>query len=129
VRAITIDLDCGPLAPTPQPPFNFDLITFESTTFASIQDAFRSGYVPEGISFGAIELTGSFPDAAVVGFFESDPHPGVRFARRWPLYDELGNPIESGYVDVYFMEDVESGAGGLPALAECEPDGNGIIWF
>jgi hypothetical protein len=60
--------------------------------------------------------------------FRAADRPGIQFARRWALYDELGNPLAPGYAAIYLMEDV-AGGGGLPAAADCRPDAAGVVWF
>lgn len=93
------------------------------------EDGSRRPYI-RGVTFESTELRGSFPGTVLVALFRSEARPGIRFGRRWRLYDELGNPEDEWleYADVGLMEDVEAGDG-LPEPAACVPDAEGIVWF
>ena len=84
----------------------------------------------DGVSVDSVELRGAaFPDREVVAMFQASDRPGIRFARRWRLYDELGNPCDNEYADINLQEDILAGSGGLPPLDRCVPDADGIVWF
>jgi len=89
----------------------------------------EAGPFIEGVSLDSVELRGAFPDREVVATFQAPDRPGIRFARRWRLYDELGNPCDHEYASVYLEEDILAGSGGLPPLDRCVPDADGIVWF
>lgn len=91
------------------------------------EDGNRRPYI-HGVTFEAIDLEGTFPEAAVVATFRHADRPRIRFGRRFPLYDELGNPVGGDdYWDIELMEDVETGR--LPPDAACVADGDGIVWM
>ncbi len=92
------------------------------------QSAEREPFIA-GVFFDSVELRGEFPDREVVATFRASDRPGIRFARRWRLYDELGNPCEHEYAGVYLEEDILAGDGGLPSLERCVPDADGLVWF
>ena len=133
---IPIDVDIGPGAPTPTRPVGVDLDQFENAQLAALRASFQGGWTDEdgteypfidGIDFDSIELRGGFPDSHIVARFRALPRPGISFARRWNLYDELGNTQDLEYADIHLMEDIESG--GLPPAEACQPDGDGVVWF
>lgn len=91
-------------------------------------DGSAEPFIP-GVSFDAVELQGEFPDRSMVALFRASDYPGVRFGRRWRLYDELGNPKDLDFVHIHLMEDIESATAGLPPLDQCIPDSDGVVWF
>jgi hypothetical protein len=138
VRVIRPEIDLANHLPHPDPPEGVDLRAHEEAELAKMKASLLDGWTDEeghhdpfigGVTFGSVEQEGSFPEAAVVGLFRSEDHPGVLFGRRWPLYDELGNLCDLDYVDIHLLEDIESGAGGLPSIDDCVPDSGGIVWF
>jgi hypothetical protein len=138
VRVIRLETDLSDYMPHPVPPEGVDLRTHEEAELVKIRDSLLQGWVDnegrsspfiEGVRFESVELQDSFPRTAVIGLFQSDHHAGVLFGRRWALYDELGNPCELTYRDIHLMEDIESGAGGLPPLEDCIADEAGVVWF
>lgn len=138
VRELRIDLDCRPWMAPPELPAGFDADQFEQAQLAALRGAFLGGWrgqqgdtraFIEGVRFDAIDLRGAFPDCEVVAKFHASARPAVQFARRWPLYDELGNPREHQHAAIYLMEDVESGNPGLPPPGRCDPDQDGVVWF
>jgi hypothetical protein len=136
-RRLDIGLDCRPWMTEPVPPPGFDPDQFDQDTLAALAGALLGGWgdetgssqpLIEGVTIGPVELHGIFPDSKVVAMFRAANRPGIQFARRWVLYDELGNPVDPGYAAIYLMEDVKSGYG-LPAPADCQPDSAGVVWF
>ncbi len=145
-RQLALALDIRPWMPSPQLPADLDPVRFEQGQL----DLFRRWFLggppdhPEracpdqpagaepfidGVSFDAVELRGEFPGCEVVATFRAADRPGIRFARRWRLYDELGNPCDHEYASVGLQEDILAGYGGLPALDRCVPDTDGLVWF
>jgi hypothetical protein len=139
VAEVVIDLDCATYLPAPVPPPGLDLAAHEAGVRDDLHAVFFGGWTSaedgsvcpyiQGVTFESVELEGAFPTTAVVALFRSEQHPGVRFGRRWALYDELGNPEDMEYEDIGLMEDVEAAGYGLPPLADCVPDAEGITWF
>ena len=64
-----------------------------------------------------------------MAWFRARDRPGTLFARRWDLYDELGNPTDLEDADISLMEDIEAAGWGLPPLDHCLADAEGIVWF
>jgi hypothetical protein len=139
VAEMALDIDTEPFVPPPVPPPGLDLDRYEAEQRDSLREVFVGGWVAEdgsrrpyidGVTFESVELRGSFPDTVVVALFRSENRPGIRFGRRWRLYDELGNLEGESleYADVGLMEDVESGDG-LPMTDACTADAEGIVWF
>ena len=83
----------------------------------------------EGVTFEAVELRNEFPETEIVVTFRAEGRPGVRFGRRWPLYDDLGNQRSVEYADIHLMEDIEAAGYGLPPSSRCVADEEGIVWF
>jgi hypothetical protein len=119
------------------PPPGLDPDQFDRDSLAALAGSLLGGWIAgdgssrplvEGVAIGPVELRGTFPDSAVVAMFRTADRPGIQFGRRWPLYDELGNPLDPGYAAIYLMEDVQSGDG-LPPAARCQPDSAGVAWF
>ena len=138
VRELRIGLDCRPWMPRPQLPAGFDSRQFEHDQLDSLRAAFQGGWRTseggtkpfiEGVTFDSIDLWGQFPDAVIVILFHAADRPGIQFGRRWRLYDELGNPVDHKYADIYFMENVKSAGGGLPPANSCVADETGVTWF
>ena len=139
VTEVVLDLDCTPYVPTPVPPPGVDLAAYETGVRDDLRAAFFGGWTSSddgrvvpyitGVTFESVEVHGEFPDTQVVALFRSEDRPGVRFARRWTLYDEAGNPEDERmeYADVGLMEDVDTGC--LPPVADCVPDAEGIVWL
>ncbi len=138
VAEMALDIDTEPFVPPPVPP-GLDLDRYEAEQRDSLREVFVGGWVAEdgsrrpyidGVTFESFELRGSFPDTVIVALFRSENRPGIRFGRRWRLYDELGNLEGESleYADVGLMEDVESGDG-LPMTDACTADAEGIVWF
>ena len=139
VTQVVLDIATEPYVPPPVPPPGLDLDRYEAEQRDSLREVFVGGWVAEdgsrrpyidGVTFESVELRGSFPDTVIVALFRSENRPGIRFGRRWRLYDELGNPEGESleYADVGLMEDVESGDG-LPMTDACTADAEGIVWF
>jgi hypothetical protein len=135
-RELRVDLDCRPWTSRPEPPPGLDVRQFEQTQLERLSAEFLGGWTDSqgerlplirDVSFDALELRGTFPDAEVVALFHGVGRPGIQFGRRFGLYDELGNPVDHRYAGIYLMEDVESG--GLPPPARCVPDAGGVVWF
>ena len=133
---IRVDVDIGPGAPEPTRTAGVDLDEFEAAQLAALRAGFGGGWTGEdgteypfidGIDFDSVELRGRFPDSHIVARFRARARPGIAFARRWNLYDELGNTQDLEYADIHLMEDVESD--GLPPAEACQPDGDGVVWF
>jgi hypothetical protein len=135
---MALDIDTEPFVPPPVPP-GLDLDRYEAEQRDSLREVVVGGWVAEdgsrrpyidGVTFESFELRGSFPDTVIVALFRSENRPGIRFGRRWRLYDELGNLEGESleYADVGLMEDVESGDG-LPMTDACTADAEGIVWF
>jgi len=134
---ITIATDLSSTAPAPTPPEGVDLAQFEASQVKHLRESLFGGWTDEdgnttsfieGIHFEAIDLKGRFPDAHVVARFRSDARPGVRYARQWNLYDDLGNAEDLEDADIHLMEDIESG--GPPSLdRNGRPDSDGTVWF
>jgi hypothetical protein len=146
VRELALTLDIRPWMPRPLLPDDLDPVRFEQAQLDHFRRWFLGGPPdhPErndpdqpagaepfidGVSFDAVELRGEFPDCEVVATFQAADRPGIRFARRWRLYDELGNPCDHEYARVYLEEDILAGSGGLPPLDRCVPDVDGLVWF
>jgi hypothetical protein len=134
---LTIDIDLAASLPTPVQPDGTDLESFERQEHERLRTALLRGWRNDvggtvsfiaGIEIESVELRGRFPDAHVVARFRAVDRSGVLFARRWNLYDELGNLQEHEYADVLLMEDIEAGSG-LPPTDECLPDDEGIVWL
>lgn len=146
VRELALRLDIRPWMPRPQLPDDFDPVRFEQAQLGLFrrwllggppdhlegtgqdQPAGAEPFI-EGVSFDAVELRGEFPDCEVVATFRAADRPGIRFARCWRLYDELGNPGDHEYASGYLEEDIMAAGGGLPAIGRCVPDADGIVWF
>jgi hypothetical protein len=140
VTEVVLDIDTAQfVAPAERPP-GLDLDRYETEQRDGLRAAFFGGWEAEdgtrrpyiaGVTFESVELRGSFPETVVVALFRSEDRPGIRFGRRWSLYDELGNPEDESleYADIGLMEDVEAGGYGLPEPAACVPDAEGIVWF
>ena len=138
VRELRISLDCRPWMPRPQLPAGLDAQQFEHEQLDRLRGAFLGGWhtsegetTPfiEGVTFDAIDLRGEFPDAVIVALFHAADRPGVQFGRRWRLYDELGNPVDHEYADIYLMENVQSAGSGLPPTDRCVTDETGVAWI
>ena len=132
VRELALTLDIRPWMPRPQLPDDLDPVRFEQAQLDYFRQSFLGGPqdpLGEDLAFDSVELRGAFPDREVVATFQAPDRPGIRFARRWRLYDELGNPCDNEYADVYLQEDILAGSGGLPPLDRCVPDADGIVWF
>ena len=82
-----------------------------------------------GIDFVSVDLMGTFPETHVVASFRSEDRPGITFARKWHLYDELGNSVDHEYAEIYLMEDVEAMGYGLPPMSVCALGPDGLVWF
>jgi hypothetical protein len=138
VRTLRISLDCRPWMPRPQLPAGLDAQQFEHDQLDRLRRAFLGGWgtleggtTPflEGVTFDAIDLRGEFPDGVIVALFHAAERPGIQFGRRWRLYDELGNPVDHEYADIYLMEDVKSAGSGLPPTDRCVTDETGVTWL
>jgi hypothetical protein len=139
VTEVVLDLDSAPYVPPPAPPPGLDLAAYEAGVRDDLRTAFFGGWTSEddsivlpfigGVTFESVELRGAFPETAVVALFQSQERPGVRFGRRWRLYDEAGDAEDMEYADIELMEDVEAAGYGLPPPAGCVPDAEGIVWF
>ena len=146
VRELALTLDIRPWMPRPQLPDDLDPVRFEQAQLDHFRRWFLGGPPDhlegtgpdqpagaepciDGVSFDAVELRGGFPHCEVVAAFRAADRPGIRFARRWRLYDELGNPCDHEYASVYLQEDIIAAGGGLPAIGRCVPDADGIVWF
>jgi hypothetical protein len=139
VTEVMLDVDTEPYVPPPVPPPGLVLDRYETEQRDSLRESFVGGWVAEdgsrrpyidGVTFESVELRGGFPDTVIVALFRSENRPGIRFGRRWRLYDELGNAEDESleYADVGLMEDVESGDG-LPMTDACTADAEGVVWF
>ncbi|MEX1008144.1 MAG: hypothetical protein WD271_09920 [Acidimicrobiia bacterium] len=135
---LTIVCDLAENAPAPVPPTGVDLDQFEQQELEGMRASLLGGWRDqsgktqpflEGVEFERIELRGRFPDTQVVSTFRAADRPGILFARRWNLYDELGNTSNLEYADIHLMEDVKAVGRGFPPLDECEPDVDGVVWF
>jgi hypothetical protein len=80
-----------------------------------------------GVEFDSVEIVGSFPHTEVVALFHAADRAGIQFGRRWPLYDDLGNPQPLEYAGIHLMEDIEAAGYGLPGLEACVPDDDGLV--
>jgi hypothetical protein len=138
VRQLYLTMDIRPWLPRPQLAYDVDPDRFEQDQLDQFRRSFLAGppdqraeaeQFIEGVCFDSVELRGEFPDSEVVATFRASDRPGIRFARRWRLYDELGNPCAHEYAGVYLQEDILAGNGGLPALDRCVPDADGLVWF
>jgi hypothetical protein len=138
VRELPVSLDCRPWMPRPELPAGLDSRQFEQDQLDRLRGSFLGGWrTSEGgtrpfikdVTFDAVELRDEFPDAVIVALFHAADRPGIRFGRRWRLYDELGNPVDHQYADIHLMEDVESSGGGLPPADSCVTDETGVTWF
>ncbi len=132
VRELALTLDIRPWMPRPQLPDDLNPVRFEQGQLDRFRRSFLGGPQDppgEDLVFDSVELRGAFPDREVVATFQAPDRPGIRFVRRWRLYDELGNPCDHEYADVYLQEDIQAGSGGLPSPDRCVPDANGIVWF
>jgi hypothetical protein len=138
VRELPVSLDCRPWMPRPELPAGLDSQQFEHDQLDRLRGGFLGGWRTseggtrpfiKGVTFDVVELRNEFPDAVIVALFHAADRPGIQFGRRWRLYDELGNPVDRKYADVYLMEDVESSGGGLPPNDSCVPDETGVTWF
>ena len=136
--ALTIDADLAANKPTPVRPEAVDLESFERSQLEGLRDVFLAdesrGSEDEpsfinGITFESVELRDQFPDTHVVACFRADNRPGILFARRWNLYDELGNTQDHEYAEIHLAESIEAAGWGLPPVEECRPDSEGIVWF
>lgn len=137
-RQVTIEFDCRPHAPEAQPPEGLDLVAFEAQALERLRSSLFGGWHDargerhpfiEGVTFESAELRGEFPETEIVATFHADERPGVRFGRRWPLYDDLGNQLFLGGADIELMEDIEAAGYGLPPSSRCVPDAEGVVWF
>jgi len=133
--AITAEIDG---APEPVAPTGLDLSDYERHELDGLRACFFGGWTDaagvvapfiQGIEFDAVELRGQFPESHVVAWFRARDRPGTLFARRWDLYDELGNPTDLEDADISLMEDIEAAGWGLPPLDHCLADAEGIVWF
>ena len=140
VRELAVEVDCRALLPAPEPPVGVDLDEFERAQVTALRASFTSTLVSVdgkhqrpfvlGVTFDRVEREGEFPTTSVVARFRADSRPGVRFARRWRLYDDLGEPVVlADDVDLELVEDIEAAGYGLPAPDECVPDETGTVWF
>jgi hypothetical protein len=136
VRTIEVHEVC-PAVPALQPD-GVDLEAWETEQLEHLRGSLLGGWRSadgttspfiEGVMFGAMERRGSFPDSELVVLFTSIRRPGIQFARRIRLYDELGNLEGVADAEIWLMEDVESAARGLPPVDQCVPDDDGIVWF
>ena len=137
VRELRVSLDCRPWMPPPQLPPGLDSQQFEHDQLDALRAAFLGGWHTsvggtkpfiEGVTFDSIELRGEFPDRVIVALFHAADRPGIQFGRRWRLYDELGNPVDHEYADIYLMENVKSAGSGLPPAERCVTDETGVAW-
>jgi len=138
LRQVAVDVDCSELVAAVSVPDDLDPVAYESGELDGLRGAFFGGWRSEsgeqrpfirGVEFDSVDLQGSFPDTAAVALFHAAHRPGIRFGRRWPLYDDLGNPQPLEYADIHLMEDIEAAGYGLPPLENCVPDSDGIVWF
>jgi hypothetical protein len=115
-----------------------DLEQFEQSQFAALRASFTSEWHDEegnvvaspfidNLRIESVERRGQFPDTHAVVRYRATYRPGIAFARRLNLYDELGNTQDLENAEMYLYEDIDSG--GAPPVEECEPDGDGIVWF
>ncbi len=134
--AIAQTIDVALSAPEAVPPPGLDLDAFEQREFNRLRTALvddprdasgRLGAFIDGIEIESVELLGAFPESHVVVRFRAHDRPGIRFARRWNLYDELGNAADLELADMHLSEDIESSR--LPTLEECQPGADGIVWI
>ena len=138
IEEVQVDIDLTPFVPSVAPPNGVDLARYERGELEHLRGSFFGGLGPrdgerlpfiEGVTFESVELEGEFPDSAIVARFRADERPGIRFARRWNLYDVLGNVTPVYSADLELMADVEASGYGLPPLVHCRRDEDRIVWF
>ena len=138
VESVEVQIDLKPYLPSAQPPEDVDLSLYESRSFERLRSGLVGGWqgddgtthpLIDGITFESVDLMGTFPETHVIASFKSEDRPGITFARKWLLYDELGNPVDHEYAEIYLMEDVEAMGYGLPPMSECVPGPDGLVWF
>ncbi len=137
-RRVRLAVDLGPFAPVVQPPPGVDLAAYEQDWLAIMRHRLQDGWVGRdgqpvsfvgGVDVESVELEGRFPDTAIVARFRAEEErPGVLFARRWLLYDGLGNCDPPEYADIHLMEDLMTSPG-LPPMSMCVSDDDGIVWY
>lgn len=130
-RRVEIATDLAPFAPPPVPPVDRDLREYERQTFERIRASLlddRSS--PRSFNNGSyvesVELTGTFPDSAVVVMVRYPRRRSAVFGRRLPLYDDLGNTTDTHYADVWIEEDVDTGSLDRVAIS---PGNSEVVWF
>jgi hypothetical protein len=136
-REMPVRLDCRPWMPRPELPEGFDSVRFEQNRLEQLRGAFnlamprqRAGRpFIQGIEFEDVEIRGQFPAREIVAVFHLRDCPQPRFGRRWPLYDELGNPIYDLYAPVSLKEDIVSPTPGFPPASSTSPGEDGIVWM
>ena len=125
-RWIPITIDSAPYAPDLHVP-KIDFATYEHEQLQWLRESFLGqaeweGPV-EGFTFESIELCDEFPYTEIVGIYTSDLVDGLRFGRRWRLYDDLGNLEDLGSVRFEFEEQWVT-----DSYSDRDADAAGIVW-
>jgi hypothetical protein len=71
-----------------------------------------------GVTAGRADLVGTWPDTAVHLTFDLDAHPGTRWRRIVPLYDELGRPTPPTHAITHLWEQLETSQLPSPTTAD-----------
>jgi hypothetical protein len=128
-RWIRVTIDTAPDAPDLFVP-NTDLPAYEREQLGLLRAIFNreSGGALSardlGFSFESMDLADEFPYTEIVGIYTDDRVEGLRFGRRWRLYDDLGNIEDVGDVWLEFHETwVTDG------YSDADADGDGIVWI
>lgn len=138
VESMEVQIDLNPYLPVASPPEDVDLSVYESRSLERLRSGLLGGWEGDdgttrplinGIDFVSVDLMGTFPETHVVASFRSEDRPGITFARKWHLYDELGNSVDHEYAEIYLMEDVEAMGYGLPPMSVCALGPDGLVWF
>jgi hypothetical protein len=135
INDLTVRLDIASMIPAPVPPTDLDSAAFESRMLEEIGRVLRSEWVDqngktrpfmEGVTIETVELRGRFPNSRVVALFRSQERPDRRYGYEWPLWDEVGNPID--YDGLEMSETLESGIG-IGKFDKVRPDEDGVMWI
>jgi hypothetical protein len=80
----------------------------------------------KGANIESVSLAGRFPATECLIRFTLEAIPGIPFARRLRLFDDLGAPKRVDYEALWLKEKIESG--GIPAPRHLILDVDGVAW-